>query len=101
MAHPDGTVWISPAGNPGMATGGMGDVLTGIIAGLTVQGFSVDEAVNAGVFLHSSAADFLSHSIGPVGFLASDLIETLPEHIKGFTKTTSQGIRANPFIQRL
>jgi len=81
VAHPDGTILINPTGNPGMASGGMGDVLTGMISGLIVQGLSVNEAVSAGVYLHGCA------SKGPVGYLASDVIEILPEQIKGWDKT--------------
>ncbi|MES0349561.1 MAG: NAD(P)H-hydrate dehydratase [Desulfobacteria bacterium] len=87
VAHPDGTILINPTGNPGMASGGMGDVLTGMISGLIVQGLSVNEAVSAGVYLHGCAADFLARSKGPVGYLASDVIEILPEQIKGWDKT--------------
>ena len=83
IAHPDGTVFINPSGNPGMASGGMGDVLTGIISGLVVQGLPVGEAVNAGVYLHGCAADALACSMGPVGFVASDVIDILPGQIRG------------------
>jgi NAD(P)H-hydrate epimerase len=89
VAHPDGTILINHTGNPGMASGGMGDVLTGMISGLIVQGLSIHEAVNAAVYLHSCAADFLARSKGPVGFLASDLMDILPEQIKGLEKTQS------------
>jgi NAD(P)H-hydrate epimerase len=87
VAHPDGTVFVNPTGNPGMASGGMGDVLTGMIAGLIVQGLSVGEALNTGVYLHGCAADFLARSMGPVGFLASDVIEILPGQFKGLEKS--------------
>jgi NAD(P)H-hydrate epimerase len=83
IAHPDGAVFVNPTGNPGMASGGMGDVLTGIIAGLMAQGVPVREAVNAGVYLHGCAADTLARSMGPMGFLASDLTDILPGQIKG------------------
>ena len=83
IAHPDGAVFINASGNPGMASGGMGDVLTGIISGLVVQGLPVREAVNAGVYLHGCAGDALARSMGPVGFVASDLIDMLPGQIKG------------------
>ncbi|MBW1743527.1 MAG: NAD(P)H-hydrate dehydratase [Deltaproteobacteria bacterium] len=83
IAHPDGAVFINPTGNPGMASGGMGDVLTGIISGLIVQGLPVREAVNAGVYLHGCAADALARGMGPMGFLASDLTDILPGQIKG------------------
>lgn len=82
VAYPDGTILINQTGNPGMASGGMGDVLTGMISGLIVQGLPVDEAINTGVYLHGCAADFLAQSKGPVGFLASEIVDILPEQIK-------------------
>jgi len=102
VAHPDGTASINPTGNPGMASGGMGDVLTGMIAGLIVQGLSVSEAANAGVYLHGCAADFLAQSMGPVGFLASDVIEILPGQIKGLEKSPpGRPSYSNVFIRTL
>lgn len=102
VAYPDGNVFVNPSGNPGMASGGMGDVLTGMIAGLIVQGLPVGEAVNAGLYLHGCAADFLAQNMGPVGFLASDVIDILPEQIKGLDKPVS-GHPSNPnvFIRTL
>jgi NAD(P)H-hydrate epimerase len=82
IAHPDGRVFVNPTGNPGMASGGMGDVLTGMIAGLISQGFKVESATHAAVYLHGAAADALVKTKGPFGFLASDLITTIPEQIK-------------------
>ena len=82
IAHPDGRVFVNPTGNPGMASGGMGDVLTGMIAGLITQGFSVESATHAGVFLHGATADALEKTKGPFGFLASDLMTAIPEQIK-------------------
>lgn len=67
-------IHVCPAGNPGMATGGMGDVLTGIIAALLAQGLSLSEAAKLGVMLHSVAADQLAESEGEIGLLASDVI---------------------------
>ncbi len=102
VAHPDGVVFINPTGNPGMASGGMGDVLTGMIAGLIVQGLSVGEAANAGVYLHGCAADFLARKMGPVGFLASDVIEILPGQIKGLEKSPpGRPSHPNAFIRTL
>ena len=102
VAHPDGAVFINTTGNPGMASGGMGDVLTGMIAGLIVQGLAVSKAVNAGVYLHGFAADFLARTIGQVGFLASDVIEILPRQIKGLVKSTlGQPSHPNAFIRTL
>jgi hydroxyethylthiazole kinase-like uncharacterized protein yjeF len=81
IAHPDGSVFINPTGNSGMASGGMGDVLTGVIAGLVVQGLSPESAAHAGVYLHGAAADALAKTVGPIGFLASEVMNTVPEQI--------------------
>jgi NAD(P)H-hydrate epimerase len=82
VAHPDGRVFINPTGNPGMASGGMGDVLTGVIAGFIAQGHSPELSAHAGVYLHGAAADSLSKNKGPFGYLATDVMNTLPETIK-------------------
>jgi NAD(P)H-hydrate epimerase len=86
IAHPDGRICINPTGNPGMASGGMGDVLTGVIAGLATQGFSPDTAAQAGVYLHGLAADAAAGEIGPFGYLATDVIERLPVQIRQLTE---------------
>ena len=83
-AHPDGSVFINPTGNSGMASGGMGDVLTGIIAGLITQGYPPESATNIGVYLHGSAADDLAAKSGPFGFLATEVMNGIPEQIKKF-----------------
>jgi hydroxyethylthiazole kinase-like uncharacterized protein yjeF len=82
IAHPDGRVFINPSGNAGMASGGMGDVLTGIIAGMLVQGLSPENAAQAGTYLHGAAADTLAETIGPYGFLAGDVMNAIPGEIK-------------------
>lgn len=82
IAHPDGTVYINLTANPGMAAGGMGDVLTGIIAGLLAQGLGPEAASHIGIYLHGKAADELCESKGPFGFLASEVAGILPEIIK-------------------
>jgi NAD(P)H-hydrate epimerase len=81
VAHPDGTAYINATGNPGMAAGGMGDVLTGLIAGLITQGASVEAACRTGVYLHGGAADALAEIKGPHGFLASEVMHRIPEEI--------------------
>ncbi len=81
VAHPDGGVWINPTGNAGMASGGMGDVLTGAIAGLLAQGCSAGEAARAGVYLHGLAADILCAD-RPWGYLATEVMEALPKAIQ-------------------
>jgi NAD(P)H-hydrate epimerase len=69
--------WICHAGNPGMASGGMGDLLTGIIVGLLAQQLSLSEAACVGVWLHSTAADRSAEVDGERGMLASDLLPYL------------------------
>lgn len=78
IAAPDGTVAINGSGNPGMASGGMGDILTGIIVSLIGQGYPVREACRCGVFLHGHAADLVAGEKGEIGITASDVLEKLP-----------------------
>lgn len=81
-ASPDGTVWVNPTGNPGMATGGTGDVLTGIIAGLLAQHLKDPLAATAlAVYLHGLAGDLASAVFGEQSMVATDLIHYLPTAI--------------------
>ena len=82
IAQADGTVFINPTGNPGMAAGGMGDVLTGIIAGLIAQGMPVDVAARGGVYIHGLAADRVARLTAPIGYLATDVMQALPEALQ-------------------
>ncbi|MGD9281890.1 MAG: NAD(P)H-hydrate dehydratase [Desulfobacterales bacterium] len=82
IAHPDGTAYVNPTGNPGMASGGMGDVLTGVLAGLITQGFAPKAAAHAAVYLHGAAADTLAQTVGPIGYLAGEVMNTIPKEIK-------------------
>ena len=77
----NGNVWINSTGNPGMATGGMGDVLTGVIAGLMAQGVSSSNAAALGVYVHGLAGDIVSERLGMHGLIASDVLEAVPEAI--------------------
>lgn len=81
IAHPDGKVFINPTGNSGMASGGMGDVLTGIIAGFIAQGYTPETASHLGVYLHGAVADALAESIGPYGFLATEVMNAIPKEM--------------------
>ncbi|MFH1263366.1 MAG: NAD(P)H-hydrate dehydratase [Pseudomonadota bacterium] len=78
VACPDGRTFINPTGNPGMATAGMGDVLSGIVGSFVAQGLSLDRAAIAGVFHHGWAGDRVARKNGSRGLLASDLIDELP-----------------------
>ncbi len=78
IASPDGSAAINGSGNPGMASGGMGDVLTGIIVSLLGQGYAAWDACRLGVFLHGFAADMVAEKKGEIGINASDVLEKLP-----------------------
>ena len=78
----DGMVYVNSTGNPGMATVGSGDVLTGIIAALWAQGASQNAAAFAGVFLHGLAGDIARDIVGERSIIAQDLIDYLPAAIK-------------------
>jgi NAD(P)H-hydrate epimerase len=81
IASPEGNTWINPTGNPGMASGGMGDVLTGTIGGLLAQGYPPEQACQIGVFLHGYVGDCAAREKGQVGIIARDLIDRLPHGI--------------------
>jgi len=80
VAGSDGRTWLNATGNSGMASGGMGDVLTGTIAGLLAQGAMAIDAALAAVYLHGLAADMLAGE-SPWGFLATEVMDTLPSAI--------------------
>ncbi|AEF93381.1 YjeF-related protein [Desulfotomaculum nigrificans CO-1-SRB] len=82
VASPNGNIYINPTGNPGMATGGSGDALTGIIAGLLGQGLNPEQAAAAGVYLHGRAGDLAAEQLGQVSLLAGDIISFLPDVFK-------------------
>lgn len=77
VATPEGLAYFNSTGNPGMATGGSGDVLTGIITGLAAQGYSPSEAAVAGVFLHGLAGDLAIAYTSQESLIASDIVEYL------------------------
>ena len=78
IASPGGEVFINPTGNPGMASGGTGDVLTGMIGGLLAQGLPALEAAKLGVYLHGLAGDYAAFLKGERGIAATDLVELAP-----------------------
>jgi NAD(P)H-hydrate epimerase len=82
IADPEGHVNVNPTGNPGMATGGMGDVLGGMIAALLARGIDSFNAAVAGVYLHGFAGDMLKDEMGDIGLTAADLAERIPFAIK-------------------
>jgi NAD(P)H-hydrate epimerase len=82
VASPEGDIYINPTGNPGMASGGMGDVLTGMVGGFLAQGFSPLEAAKLGVYLHGLVGDFVAHGKGGRGMGATDLIQETPKTLR-------------------
>ncbi len=82
VAAPDGQTKISQEANPGLASAGTGDVLTGVIAGLRAQGLSSFDAAACGVYLHAQAGERVRQEMGNAGMLASDLLPILPRVIK-------------------
>ena len=82
IAAPDGRGMVSPVANPGLASAGTGDVLTGAIAGLVAQGLSLFNAAVLGVYLHGKAGDMVRNIIGDAGIIATDLLPALPIVIK-------------------
>ena len=80
IAFPHGSCYFNSTGNPGMATGGSGDVLTGILTGLLAQGYSAKEASLLGVYLHGLAGDLAAEEVmGQEAMIASDIIQSMGE----------------------
>lgn len=77
VAAPDGAVWVNPTGNPGMASGGTGDVLTGVVGSLLAQGHEPLPAALLGVFVHGLAGDRVAAERGEVALAAGDLVDAL------------------------
>lgn len=87
VAAPDGNCYRNTTGNPGMATGGCGDVLTGMIAALIGQGLSVYDAARLGVYLHGLSGDLVAKVRGEIGLIAGDLIDTIPLAIQQYQQS--------------
>jgi len=84
IANKNGKIFINTSGNSGMASGGVGDVLTGIIAGLVTQGYQPEKAANIGAYLHGAVADGIAEQTGGIGLIASDIIEAIPSEMKKY-----------------
>jgi len=82
IANSEGQYRINPAANPGLASAGTGDVLSGAIAGLLAQGLSLFDAAALGVYLHSEAGEIVKAKLGDTGMIATDLLPVLPQTIK-------------------
>lgn len=81
IVRPDGRVYFNPTGNPGMATAGAGDVLTGVITAFMAQGYKPELAATIGVYIHGLAGDLASEKVGEAGLIASDIIDHIGKAI--------------------
>ncbi len=88
ITDPEGQIWFNSTGNPGMAKGGSGDVLTGLILGLLAQGYSAITASMLGVFIHGMAGDMAASEKGEYGLIPSDIIYNLGNAFRIIEKTT-------------
>jgi NAD(P)H-hydrate epimerase len=79
IAEPSGQLFVNPTGNTGLAKGGSGDVLTGLIAGFAAQGLSLFDAATCGVYIHGLAADLAAQDIGERAMTPSDVISYISE----------------------
>jgi NAD(P)H-hydrate epimerase len=82
VVAPESQSMISPIANPGLASAGTGDVLTGVIAGLVAQGLKLFDAATCGVYLHGEAGEMVRDKLGDAGMIATDLLPALPLVIK-------------------
>ena len=89
IGNPNKATSVSPFINPGLATAGTGDVLTGIIAGLIAQGSQIYAAACSGVYLHGYAGDLATDTIGKSGIIASDIAKRIPTAIMSLKSTAS------------
>ena len=94
IATPEGKVSISPLGNPGMATGGTGDVLTGVVAAWLAQRLDADAACGLSVYVHGLAGDLSKADQGEIGMTAGDLAARLGDAVGELTATTRVGLRS-------
>jgi ADP-dependent NAD(P)H-hydrate dehydratase / NAD(P)H-hydrate epimerase len=89
IAAPGGKIFINPTGNPGMASGGMGDVLAGMLAAFLGQGLGPEDAMKLGVFLHGFVGDRVAEKKGDIGLVASDIIDGLPAGMRALSTSVS------------
>lgn len=88
IVTPEGHCHFNPTGNPGMATAGSGDVLTGILLALLAQGYSPEESCKLGVYIHGLAGDIAAKSLSEISMTAGDIIEALPSAWKKILNDT-------------
>ncbi|MGB4504345.1 MAG: NAD(P)H-hydrate dehydratase [Syntrophaceticus sp.] len=94
ITGPGSPLFINPTGNPGLASGGTGDVLAGLIASFLAQGLSPEKAAVCGVFIHGLAADQIADKKGAAGMIAGDLLEEIPVVIENLSALEERGRKA-------
>jgi NAD(P)H-hydrate epimerase len=82
IGEPEGKIFLNPTGNPGMASGGAGDVLTGMVGAFLGRGMDPLQALQAGVYLHGLAGDLARDDKGEEGLIAGDILEAIPAAIR-------------------
>lgn len=92
IAAPDRSLWVNRTGNPGMATAGIGDALTGMIGGFLAQGMGPKEAATLGIYLHGLAGDLAAAERGEAGLITSDLIDKIPQAMLNKTRATGRHV---------
>jgi NAD(P)H-hydrate epimerase len=98
VAEPGGMIYLNPTGNPSLSSGGSGDVLTGLIAGLLARGWPVSKAAIAGIYIHGLAADLLAEDMGKAGLLAGELLDVVPGLMNALVKKIWPLKGVSPFI---
>ena len=88
IVTPEGNFYMNPTGNPGMATAGSGDVLTGILLGLLAQGYSQEDACKLGIYLHGLAGDIAADNLTEMAMTAGDIIQAIPYAWKKLSQPT-------------
>jgi ADP-dependent NAD(P)H-hydrate dehydratase / NAD(P)H-hydrate epimerase len=92
ISTPTGEIFINTTGNPGMASGGTGDVLTGVVGGLLAQGLLPADACKLGAFVHGTAGDLVAEEIGEAGLTAGDLADALPEALSAIPESEEEPV---------
>jgi hydroxyethylthiazole kinase-like uncharacterized protein yjeF len=101
VAAPDGTVLLNPTGNPGMASGGTGDVLTGVVGAFLARGMAAGAALASAVYLHGLAGDIAAARVGEESLIARDVIAALPEAFGRIERSEAPSGRAKPESPRV
>jgi len=85
VSNPQGVIWINGTGNEGMATAGMGDILTGIISGFAAQGLELFNAAILGAYIHGLAGDYAAEEKGILGMMSGDVLKLLPQALNNIS----------------